>query len=105
MNRQQTYIRKFLVVALMLVITSCATVGREFPVDPVPHIQIGKTTQDEIKNTFGSPWRTGIEDGFTTWTYGKYSYSMFRETSTQDLVVRFDKDGIVKSYTFNETAP
>jgi hypothetical protein len=52
---------------------------------------------------FGSPWRVGIEDGRRTWTYGKYRYRLFSETSTQDLVVRFDDKGIVVSYTFNTT--
>ena len=105
MNNRQFHIRNFLIGAFLLAITACATVGREFPAEPVLHIQTGKTTQEDIKHTFGLPWRTGLEDGLTTWTYGKYEYSLFRETSTQDLVVRFNKDGIVDSYTFNTTAP
>jgi hypothetical protein len=90
-------------VLLMLCFASCANVGRTFPVSRVPEIQIGKTTQDEIREMFGSPWRIGIEDGRRTWTYGKYRYRVFGEPSTEDLVIRFDEHNVVVSYTFNTT--
>jgi len=92
-----------LLAALMLGSAGCATVGREFPVGPVATIKIGETTQEEIRRQFGEPWRTGIEDGRRTWTYGRYHYSAFGPAQTRDLVVRFDKDGKVASYTFNST--
>jgi hypothetical protein len=88
---------------IMLSATGCATVGQDFPVSQVPRIQIGKTTQEDIRTMFGPPWRMGIEDGKRTWTYGKYRYNLFVETSTQDLVVRFDEQGVVSSYTYNST--
>ena len=52
---------------------------------------------------FGDPWRTGIEDGKRTWSYGRYRYSLFDDAETTDLVVRFNKDGTVSSYVFNTT--
>ena len=87
----------------MFFCAGCATAGHDFNVLQVPNVQIGKTTQSEIRAMFGSPWRVGIEDGRRTWTYGKYRYRLFSETSTQDLVVRFDDKWIVASYTFNTT--
>jgi hypothetical protein len=89
----------------LLVLSACATAGRDFPASKVSDIQIGKTTQAQIEAMFGTPWRTGIEDGLRTWTYGKYRYSLFGQTSTEDLVIRFDKNNVVKSYTFNTTEP
>lgn len=86
---------------LLLMASSCATVGRKFPVDPVSQIQIGETTQQDINAIFGTPWRTGLEDGRKTWTYGYYKYRLFGTTTTRDLVIRFDADGRVYSYTFN----
>ena len=50
---------------------------------------------------FGNPWRTGLEDGRETWSYGQYQYRMFSEKDAKDLVVRFSDDDIVESYTFN----
>ncbi len=84
-------------------LAGCASVGREFPVERVPQIEIGRTNQEEIRALFGVPWRTGLEDGQVTWTFAKYRYSLFGGTSTEDLVVRFDERGTVVSYTFNTT--
>jgi hypothetical protein len=92
-------------VAVALLSASCATVGRDFPTDKVSEIQVQVTTRDEIRSMFGSPWRVGIDDGLQSWTYGRYHYRLFGETSTKDLVVRFDGKGIVAFYTFNATEP
>lgn len=92
-----------ILMIFVLLLSSCATVGRDFNVSRVTNIKIGETRQDEIRAMFGAPWRVGIEDGKQTWTYGKYIYRVFSESSTQDLVIRFDEKGIVSSYTFNTT--
>jgi hypothetical protein len=86
---------------LILSFSGCANVGHDFPTDRVTEIHINQTTQEQIRSMFGPPWRIGLEDGVVTWTYGKYHYSLFSETTTKDLVVRFDKNGVVTSYTFN----
>jgi outer membrane protein assembly factor BamE (lipoprotein component of BamABCDE complex) len=90
-----------LVVAVLLLTSGCATVGHEFPTGPVSTIKIGETTQNDIYTTFGSPWRTGLDSGMKTWTYGNYYYTLFGDGSTEDLVIKFDKRGVVSSYIFN----
>jgi hypothetical protein len=107
-SKKINYIRiagMFLAVSFLLVFFSigCATVGRDFAVSEVKKIQTGKTTLGEIRSIFGSPWRVGIENGKKIWTYGKYNYRLFGETSTRDLVISFDDKGVVESYTFNTT--
>lgn len=92
-------------VAALLGATGCLTVGREFPVRSVRELRIGETTRDDARRMFGEPWRTGLEDGQRTWTYGHYRYSIFGETRTRDLVLRFDEGGVVTSYSFNSTVP
>jgi hypothetical protein len=84
-------------------LAGCATVGRDFSSDAVTRIHLNQTTQQEILDLLGPPWRTGIDDGLVTWTYGRYRYSLFRSARTKDLVVRFDDRGIVVSYTYNTT--
>jgi len=86
-------------------LSACLTVGREFPAAEVGQIQIGQTTRDDVQRMFGEPWRTGLEDGRRTWTYGHYKYKLFGTTETRDLVVRFDPKGVVVSYTFNAAPP
>ena len=66
-------------------------------------IRLGETTKEDINKILGPPWRTGLEDGNKTWTYGYYKYRLFGESTTRDLVVRFDSDGVVSSYSFNTT--
>ncbi len=83
-------------------LTGCFTVGQEFAATRVPEIKIGQTTKKDISDMFGTPWRTGMEDGRPTWTYGIYQYSLFG-TDTQDLLIRFDPQGVVRSYTFSST--
>ncbi|WP_420389898.1 outer membrane protein assembly factor BamE domain-containing protein [Marinobacter sp.] len=90
-------------LALTLVIAGCATVGQDFATHNVDQIEIGDTNRADIQEMFGEPWRTGIEDGKRTWTYGKYRWSAFGEAETTDLVVRFNEDGTVSSYVYNTT--
>lgn len=104
MKKKSTLSQLLLVVSIAVTqLTGCFTVGQEFSGSQVPKIKIGQTTKQEVTNIFGSPWRTGMEDGRTTWTYGIYKYSLFGADDTQDLLIRFDPNGIVRSYTFSST--
>ena len=89
--------------AVLITLVGCASVGREFATHNVDQITIGETTRAEIQEMFDEPWRTGIEDGKRTWTYGKYRWSAFGDDETTDLVVRFNNDGTVSSYVYNTT--
>ena len=96
-------IYKLLIVATLISLSGCARVGQDFNAQNVNMIMIGKTTQTDITNMFGKPWRIGIQDGIVMWTYGRYTYRAIGQTDTKDLVIKFDNKNIVKSYTFNET--
>jgi outer membrane protein assembly factor BamE (lipoprotein component of BamABCDE complex) len=88
-----------------LLLAGCLTVGRDFPAQRVEKLRVGGTTRAQVRDLFGDPWRTGVEDGQRTWTYGRYRYALLGETQTKDLVVRFDERDVVASYTFNSTDP
>jgi len=96
---------KSLLLALILgmLLTACASVGKPYPEHKVSEIQVGETTREQIEEMFGAPWRTGLESGKTTWTYGHYRYSLFSDDRTSDLVVRYDEHNRVESYTYNRT--
>jgi hypothetical protein len=89
--------------SMFLLTGGCATVGHEFPAGQISTINIGQTTQNDIYTTFGAPWRTGIEDGKITWSYGNYQYSLFSDHSAEDLVIKFDKRKVVSAFVFNTT--
>ncbi len=84
-------------------LTGCVTIGQEFAASRAADIKIGQTRKQDISDMFGVPWRTGLEDGHPTWTYGIYKYSLFSSADTQDLLIRFDNQGLVRSYTFSST--
>lgn len=97
---------KFVMTLLLLTVlsfpvTGCSpTVGHYFPVYKVRQIEIEKTTKTDIRQMFGDPWRTGLENGQKTWTYGEYGVNISR-----DLVIRFDDQNVVKSYSFSSSVP
>jgi hypothetical protein len=90
-------------LSVWLSVSGCASIGHEFPAGQVSTIRIGQTTQNDIYTTFGAPWRTGIDNGMKTWTYGHYQYNLFSEGETEDLVIKFDSRGVVAAYVFNTT--
>jgi hypothetical protein len=92
------------VFVLAALAAGCLSFGRPFPAHRVSHIEIGTTTRDQIRSEFGEPWRTGLEDGDETWTYGRYVAGL-GAARTADLKVRFDRRGVVASYTFSTTDP
>ncbi len=88
--------------AMVALTLSCATIGHRFPPENVVRIKSGETTKAQLIGDFGLPYRRGIEDGDSTWTYVYYKFRLFGENlRTRDLYVRFDSDGRVKSYTYN----
>jgi outer membrane protein assembly factor BamE (lipoprotein component of BamABCDE complex) len=92
-----------LLTGLLFFASSCISLGKVFPVSHVPAIKIGKTTKSEVRRLFGSPWLSGKQDGELAWTYGNYDYSVFGERKAKDLVIQFDDNGVVKTYTFSTT--
>lgn len=83
----------------------CATVGRDFPAQRIAEIKIGETTKSDLLAYYGRPYRRGVEDGDSTWTYVHYKLRLvFGKTATRDLYVRFDGNR-VRSYTYNADVP
>lgn len=86
-------------------LAGCISMGRPFDTEKVLQIHMGKTTQAEIKDLFGEPYRTGLDSGDLTWTYLNYHFGVLGQQDTTDLYVRFNSDGTVKSYSFNTNVP
>jgi hypothetical protein len=92
-----------LLMGLLFFSSSCISLGQDFPVSNVPAINIGQTTKNEVRKLFGSPWLSGNQDGELAWTYGNYDYSVFGERKAKDMVIQFDDNGVVTTYTFSTT--
>ena len=97
------FLRLILILTLVMFVSGCITLGKDFPEANVYTISIGVTTKNEIRKLFGSPWLSGVQDGKPAWTYGIYDYSLFGERKAKDLVVQFDDRGKVSSFTYSTT--
>ena len=98
------YVLALIIISTMIIFVSgCITLGKDFSEANVSSITIGVTTKNEVRRFFGSPWLSGVQDGQKAWTYGIYDYSLFGERKAKDLLVQFDDQGKVSSFTFSTT--
>lgn len=109
---------------LVLLATGCASVGNERMRDQTQasvsqKIAEGKTTRQEVRDALGEATTVSFTDsGNEIWTY-KHAratpkaqnfipvvnlFSRGADVKTKELVVLFDKQGIVTRYTMRETA-
>jgi len=109
MAKQASRTNRFRIPAALVLISvltaGCATVGRDFNSTGLSWIFAGQTGKGEILEKLGEPFRVGIDSGDPTWTYGYYRYRVFGESLTKDLVIRFDPEGKVRSFTLNTNFP
>ena len=101
---KSTYVLQIILIStIIMFVSGCITLGKNFPEANVSTISIGVTTKNEVRKLFGSPWLSGVQDGKSAWTYGIYDYSLFGERKAKDLVVQFDDRGKVSSFTYSTT--
>jgi hypothetical protein len=91
---------KALCLVLCCLVSGCMYYGRDFAATPVQNIKNNVTTQKEIFANFGEPGRTGLENGYETWTYSYTYYELGQIRDSKDLYIVFNEDKTVKSYSF-----
>jgi outer membrane protein assembly factor BamE (lipoprotein component of BamABCDE complex) len=82
-------------------LAACMTIGRDFSTTPVRNIQQNVTTQRDIFNYFGEPYRKGLENGYETWSYLYNYWELGQLRDSKELIVVFNKDNTVRTYSFN----
>ena len=88
---------------ILLLVIGCGSVGKNFSSEKVQNIQNNVTTQSEVLDWFGVPFKEGIENTHTMWTYQFDKYNVFTEAKSKDLVILFDENNIVKAYRFTSS--
>jgi hypothetical protein len=101
--------------ALMILVSNCATStftsGKDFDSTKVAQIVKGKTTSDDLLNTFGPPFmKTVISANEEKWMYsftkGQVEANGFTmDTKAIGTMKTLDvllKDGVVTNYSYNE---
>lgn len=91
---------------LAIVLAGCGllVVGWEFPSPTADMIQPGKTAKADLLRFFGDPYQVGFDTGDLTWSWF-YGKKHSQGELTKELTVRFDAQGIVKSYSFRSNHP
>ena len=82
-------------------LTACyGTVGNNFDNSQIKNIQNNVTNEEEILEKFGPPFKKGIENGQTMWSYQFDKWNALGPAQSKDLVILFDKKNIVKGYRY-----
>ena len=93
------------VLTVVLLLTGCVSVGREFPTPTQETIKNGITTKVELIQRFGSPSQVGIENGDQTWTWVYVRAGGLGQPLSKELHVKFDDRGVVKAYSYTSSLP
>ena len=94
------------VMFLVIFLASCyGTVGKNFDSLELKSIQNNVTSQEEIFERLGAPFKKGIENGRAIWTYQFDQWNAVGSTYSKDLVILFDKENIVKAYRYTTSNP
>jgi hypothetical protein len=88
---------RILLLSGLLLAYGCGTAGKNFDESLYKNIVIGTTTQKEIHSMFGAPFKKGIQNGYPVWTYEYNFYNSLGNDTTKDMVLVFDRRGVVKS--------
>ena len=101
----KTPIKLLLVLAVLVALSGCLTVGNEFRYDAIPQIKVGQSTMQDVEQIFGMPVRRGMEEGDRVWTFAHYKANILGDFEGRDLVIKFDGLNKVKSISYNSTNP
>jgi hypothetical protein len=96
------FARVFLLVLSMFAV-ACGTVGKDFDSAKVKSIKNNVTTQIEILDWFGVPYKEGKENDHTMWTYQRDTWKAIGEGESKGLVILFDDKNIVKAYRYESS--
>jgi len=95
-----------LIVLVLVLVAGCVSVrfGRDFPSPEAKSIVAGKTDRAALQRMFGDPYQVGLDSGDPTWRWFYGQRDSTAEVS-KDLTVRFNAEGVVKSYSFTSNFP
>jgi hypothetical protein len=92
---------RLVLIVLLVILSACFPVGRDFATIPVEKLQPNVTTRDQVYAAFGEPVEKGLDSGNESWTYYYYLYSVVGPQRQKRLHVIFNRDGTVKDYSFS----
>ena len=83
----------------------CGSVGKNFDESLYTKIAKGTTNKNDIQAMFGDPFKKGIQNGYPVWIY-EYNYvNSFDTNIIKDMIIVFEKNGVVKSHQLMSNSP
>ena len=92
-------------ITLFFLAACYGTVGNNFDSSQIKSIQSNVTSQEEIFERFGAPFKKGVENDQTMWTYQFDKWNAVGPAQSKDLVILFDNKNIVKAYRYTTSNP
>jgi len=92
-------------ITLFFLAACYGTVGNNFDSSQIKSIQSNVTSQEEIFERFGAPFKKGVESDQTMWTYQFDKWNTVGPAQSKDLVILFDNKNIVKAYRYTTSNP
>ncbi len=100
--KRGTYLAAILLVGLL---SACGSAGKDFDPALAASVQNGKTSKEEIRSLFGTPFKTGIQNGKEIWIYEYNTYSALGPDTSKDFIIVFDDRGVVTSHQLMTSNP
>ena len=94
-------LRAMIVAGALALTVGCLGAGTNFPSGPVTKIEKGVSTKKDIRRMFGEPFRTGVDNGYESWTFLYNRWVPWGKVRSKDLYIVFNKDSTVRAYTYN----
>jgi hypothetical protein len=79
-------------------------IGRDFPSPDAYWIVVGRSDRWGLQRMLGEPYQVGFENGDPIWRW-LYVQREGMSAVSKDLIVRFNADGSVRSYSFTSNFP
>jgi len=89
---------------MFLVASGCVVRGQNFPSDTA-WIEVDQTRQQHVRTRMGDPFSVGRTNTGPSWTYGYYRHTLLGNSFTKELILRWNEDGTVRSYSFTSSFP
>ena len=90
---------------LAIFFSGCGTAGKNFDELLYGNIAKGTTTHKEIQTMFGPSFKKGIQNGYPVWTYEYNHVNSFGSDIIKDMIIVFEKNGVVKSHQLMTNTP
>ena len=87
-------------IFILPLVVGCGTVGKDFDSSKITKIQNNLTTQLQVLDWFGVPYKEGTENKYIMWTYQVDTWQAIGEGQSKGLVILFDEKNIVKAHRY-----